>query len=248
MKNNKVIYLVLLILFFLLCWHFAVIFFHLNKTLYPTPSRVFSSFFESKNLFLDLQTSLLRLLLGSVVGIVSGILFGIITGHFSHINEIFGTFTNFFRFIPPLALVPLFLLWFGIGEGSKIGLLAWTCFFPVWISTYNGVKNLENKYYYVAKSLEIRGFYFLREVLFKGSLNYILNGTRIGIGIAFSVLIAAEMIGAYAGLGYRIFFLQSVYRVDMMIAYIVVLGSLGIIIDRLFVLLSKKLTPWKNDE
>src|SRR3989338_5387478 len=248
MKNNKPIYLILLILFVLICWQFVVIVFHLNKTLYPTPIGVFTSIFESNNLFLDLQISLLRLLSGSVIGIIFGILFGIITGHFSQINETFGKFTNFFRFIPPLALVPLFLLWFGIGESSKIGLLTWSCFFPVWISTYNGAKNLENKYYFVAKSLDIKRFYFIREILFKGSLNYILNGARIGIGIAFSVLIAAEMIGAYAGLGYRIFFLQSVYRVDMMIAYIIILGILGIIIDRSFVLISKKLMPWKNDE
>jgi len=248
MKNNKSLYLILLVLFVLIGWQFAVSLFNLNKTLYPTPISVFKSFFELENLFLDLQMSLLRLLSGSFVGIISGILFGIITGHFSQINETFGKFTNFFRFVPPLALVPLFLLWFGIGESSKIGLLAWTCFFPVWISTYNGVKNLENKYYFVAKSLDIKGFYFIREVLFKGSLNYILNGARIGIGIAFSVLVAAEMIGAYAGLGYRIFFLQSVYRVDIMIAYIIILGILGLIIDRSFVLISKKLTPWKNDE
>lgn len=247
MKNKKT-YLFLLILSVLFIWEFIILLLNLNRTLFPTPLSVFTSFFEAKSLFLDIKVSLLRLLFGSFMGIISGILFGMITGHFSQINETFGKFTNFFRFIPPLALVPLFLLWFGIGEGSKIGLLAWTCFFPAWISTYNGVKNLENKYYLVAKSLNIGGFYFIREVLFKGSLNYILNGARIGIGIAFSVLIAAEMIGAYAGLGYRIFFLQSVYRVDIMVAYIITLGILGIIIDRLFVLLSKKITPWKNDE
>jgi len=248
MKNNNSIYLILLVLFVLVGWQFAVGLFNLNKTLYPTLISVFTSIFGADNLFLDLQISLLRLLSGSIIGIIIGILFGVITGHFSKINETFGKFTNFFRFIPPLALVPLFLLWFGIGESSKIGLLAWSCFFPVWISTYNGVKNLENKYCFVAKSLDLKGFYFIREVLFKGSLDYILNGARIGIGIAFSVLIAAEMIGAYAGLGYRIFFLQSVYRVDMMIAYIIILGILGVIIDRSFVLISKKLTPWKNDE
>lgn len=246
--KNKRRYLFLLIFSVLIVWESLILLLNLNRTLFPTPSSIFTSFFKAGALLLDLRVSLLRLLFGSVVGIISGILFGIITGHSSQFNETFGKFANFFRFIPPLALVPLFLLWFGIGEGSKIGLLAWTCFFPVWISTYNGVKNLENKYYLVAKSLDIRGFYFIREVLFKGSLNYILNGARIGIGIAFSVLIAAEMIGAYAGLGYRIFFLQSVYRIDIMMAYLIILGILGVIIDGSFVLLAKKLTPWKNDE
>ncbi len=248
MKNKKPIYLFLLILFVLIVWQFSGLVFNLNKTLYPTPTNVFTAIFESENLFLDLQTSILRLIFGSLIGILFGVLLGIITGHFSSINETFGKFINFFRFIPPLALVPLFLLWFGIGEFSKVGLLAWTCFFPVWISSHNGVKNLENKYLLVAKSLNIKGFDFIREVLFKGSIDYILNGARIGVGIAFSVLIAAEMIGAYAGMGYRIFFLQSVYRVDKMMGYIIILGILGIIIDRLFLLISKKITPWKNGE
>ena len=247
MKRN-IIYLILLIFIVLAIWQFSSIAFNLNKTLYPTPTKVYSAFLDSENLFNDLQISILRLIFGSLIGIFAGILLGIITGHFSVINESFGKFINFFRFIPPLALVPLFLLWFGIGEFSKIGLLAWTCFFPVWISSHNGVKNLENKYHLVAKSLNIKGFEFIKEVLFKGSMDYILNGVRIGVGIAFSVLIAAEMIGAYAGLGYRIFFLQSVYRVDKMLAYIIILGILGIIIDRIFLLISKKITPWKNGE
>jgi len=247
MKNNK-IYLILLILFVFVLWQFSGNVFNLNKTLYPSPTNVFTAIFESEDLFTDLQTSLLRLILGCFVGIFSGVLLGVITGHFSSINETFGKFINFFRFIPPLALVPLFLLWFGIGEFSKIGLLAWTCFFPVWISSHNGVKNLENKYLLVAESLNIKGFDFIKEILFKGSIDYILSGARIGVGIAFSVLIAAEMIGAYAGMGYKIFFLQSVYRVDKMIGYIIILGILGITIDRLFLLISKKITPWKNGE
>jgi len=247
MKKNT-IYIILLVLFVFVIWQFSGIVFDLNKTLYPAPTKVFTSIFEAENLFIDLQISLLRLISGSLIGIIAGVLLGIVTGHFSSVNETFGKFINFFRFIPPLALVPLFLLWFGIGEFSKIGLLAWTCFFPVWISSHSGVKNLENKYMLVAKSLSIKGFDFVKEILFKGSIDYILSGARIGVGIAFSVLIAAEMIGAYAGMGYRIFFLQSVYRVDKMIAYIIILGLLGIIIDRLFLLMSKKITPWKNGE
>jgi len=183
-----------------------------------------------------------------LIGIFFGVSVGIITGHFSSIDETFGKFINFFRFIPPLALVPLFLLWFGIGEFSKIGLLALTSFFPVWISSHNGVKNLENKYILVAKSLNIKGFAFIKEVLCKGSIDYLLNGARIGVGFTFSVLIAAEMIGAYACMGYRIFFLQSVYRVDMMLAYIIILGILGIVLDKLFLFISKKLTLWKVGE
>jgi len=245
MKNK--IYFIFLIVIFLTVWQ-LVTFTDINKILYPSPYSVFTSIFQSPDLITDIAISLIRLIVGSIVGILFGIIFGILTGHIRMINESIGRFSNFFRFIPPLALVPLFLLWFGIGEFSKISLMAWACFFPVWISTHNGVKNIENKYLLVAKSLKIKGFYLLKEVILKGSLGYTLNGARIGVGMAFSVLIVAEMIGAYAGLGYRIFFLQSVYRVDRMIAYILVIGILGIIIDKVFLFISKRLTPWKNEE
>lgn len=187
-------------------------------------------------------------MVGSLIGIIVGTIFGVLTGHIVLVNKTIGKVSNFFRFIPPLALVPLFLVWFGIDEFSKISLLAWTAFFPVWISTHNGVKNIENKYFLVAKSLGVKKLFFIKEVILKGSMNYILNGARIGVGIAFSVLIAAEMIGAYSGLGYRIFFLQSVYRIDRMISYIIILGIMGLLFDKGFLYLSRKLTPWKNEE
>ncbi len=248
MTYKRRICVFLLIFILLLNWQFFTVALNLNKTLYPTPPVVLKSFFEAKSLLVDLQMSLFRLLMGSTIGILFGALYGILTGHFLQFMNLFGKFANFFRFIPPLALVPLFILWFGIGDHTIISLLAWTTFFPVWISTFNGIRNLEKKYLLVAKSLNIRGLTYIKEIALKGSLNYILNGARIGIGIAFSVLVTAEMMGSYAGLGYRILFLQSVYRVDMMIAYIITLGILGLMVDKLFVLLSRKLTPWKNDE
>ena len=175
-----------------------------------------------------------------------GIFFGLLTGHFSRINKTIGSINNFFRFIPPLALAPLFLVWFGIGEVSKILLLAWPSFFPVWISTHNGVKNIENKYLLVARSLDVKKLFFIKDIVLRGSMDYILNGARIGVGIAFSVLIAAEMLGAYLGMGYRISVMHSVYRVDIMLSYIILLGLLGLVVDKLFMVFSRKLTPWKE--
>ena len=87
----------------------------------------------------------------------------------------------------------------------------------------------------------------MKDIVLKGSMNYILSGARVGVGFAFSVLVAAEMLGAYSGVGYRIFFLQSVYRIDRMVGYIIILGAIGLILDRLFLIISRKLTPWKNE-
>ncbi|HLC96992.1 MAG TPA: ABC transporter permease [Candidatus Nanoarchaeia archaeon] len=232
---------------FLVLWQVLTMVFDVNKTLFPSPIRVFLSLFESKQIFIDMSVSLARLIAGALIGILAGILFGLITGEFAFANETFGQLANFFRFIPPLALVPLFIVWFGIGESPKVLLLAFTAFFPVWISTFNGVQNIEEKYRLVAKSLNIRKLFLIKEIIMKGSLPYILNGARLGISFAFSVLVAAEMLGAYFGIGYRLSFLQSVYKIDLMIGYIIILGIIGLVIDRFFLSISKKLTPWKNE-
>lgn len=246
LKQRPVLYLATFLMV-LLAWQISVPLFNINRTLFPLPMDVIFSFQSADKLFIDTFSSLTRLFMGSVIGILSGIAFGLFTGKVDIFSETGGNVANFFRFIPPLALIPLFLVWFGITEMSKILLLAWTVFFPVWISTHNGVRNIEKKYLLVAKSLGLRSYFMLKEVILKGSMPYILSGSRIGVGIGFSVLVAAEMLGAFSGLGYRIFFLQSVYRIDLMVGYIIILGILGIVFDRIFLLLGNRFVVWKNE-
>ncbi|MFC1753966.1 ABC transporter permease [Thermoproteota archaeon] len=248
MEWKKIIYLILSFVILLLVWQISVTLFEVNDALFPSPVQVINALFESTDILFDSAASIARLIVGATAGIVIGVMFGIFSGKFEIIDHTLGGVANFFRFIPPLALVPLFLVWFGIDEFSKVSLLAWTTFFPVWISTFSGVKNIESRYLLVAKSLNMKGLTILKEVILKGSMGYILNGIRVGVGIAFSVLVAAEMLGAYTGLGFRISFFQSVYRVDKMIAYILVLGVLGLIFDKGIKMLSIRLTPWKNED
>jgi len=247
MQKTTIFYGFFTLFIVLTIWQISVSLFDVNPILFPSPLEVFSAFSDSPELYSDIIISMIRLVIGSIIGISLAVFFGILTGHISMMDKTMGNLWNFLRFIPPLALVPLFLLWLGIGEFSKIGLLAWTSFFPAWISVHAGVKSLENKYLLVAKSLSVKKTWFLKEIVFKGSTNYIVNGARVGVGFAFSVLVAAEMLGAFAGVGYRISFLQSVYRIDRMIGYIIILGAIGLIFDRLFMKLSKHFTPWKNE-
>ncbi|MBI4439444.1 ABC transporter permease [Candidatus Woesearchaeota archaeon] len=247
MQKTTIFYGLSTLFMVLIIWQISVSLFDVNPILFPSPLEVLSAFYDSPEIYSDIIISMIRLVIGSIIGISLAVFFGVLTGHISVMDKTLGNMWNFLRFIPPLALVPLFLLWLGIGEFSKIGLLAWTSFFPTWISVHAGVKGLENKYLLVAKSLSVKKTWFLKEIVFKGSTNYIVNGARVGVGFAFSVLVAAEMLGAFAGVGYRISFLQSVYRIDRMIGYIIILGAIGLIFDRLFMGLSKHFTPWKNE-
>ena len=234
-------------LVFIILWQAIVFIAQVNPVLFPSPLQVIFSLKSANSLFIDIASSLFRLVAGCMLGIIFGIIFGIATGYLSFLNETIGCILNFFRFIPPLALVPLFLLWLGIGETSKISLILWASFFPVWVNSSHSIKEIEKKYYWVAKSLNVKKGFMIKNILFRGSLSAIMNGARIGIGIGFSVLVAAELLGAYSGLGYRIGFLQSVYRVDLMVAYIVIVGCLGMIFDSIFLKLTKKVIPWEND-
>jgi len=247
MQKTTTLYAVCTILIILGFWQLLVNVFDVNSILFPSPLEVLLAFTDSPEIFSDIMVSMIRLVIGSMVGIGLAVVFGVLTGHISMMDKTIGNIWNFLRFIPPLALVPLFLLWLGIGEFSKIGLLAWTSFFPTWISVHAGVKSLEDKYLLVAKSLSVKKAWFLKEIVFKGSTDYIINGARVGVGFAFSVLVAAEMLGAFAGVGYRISFLQSVYRIDRMMGYIIILGAVGLAFDRMFMILSRHFTPWKNE-
>ena len=246
-RLGKVAYPLLAFVFFILIWELSIIIFKTNSALFPSPMSVMIALLQSNDLWSDVAISMLRLTLGVIMGVSVGIMFGLITGRVAFVNNTLGNIANFFRFTPTLAIVPLFLVWFGIGESSKIFLLAWGAFFSVWISTHSGIKDLENKYLLVAKSLDVKRLFFWKNIILKGSINNIINGTRIGMGVAFMILIAAEMLGAYSGIGYRIFFFQSVYRIDKMVGYILVISLIGLLVDKIFVIMAKRFTPWKDN-
>lgn len=247
MPKRNFLYFFLTILSILIIWELTVRVFNVNEIIFPEPVAVLKAIFYSNTLFGDISASMIRLFLGVLLGTLAGILFGLLTGHFFILNDTAGQILNFIRFVPPLALIPLFILWLGIGEMPKIILISLACFYSVWISTHEGIQNIESRYLTTARSLCVSKRSFFAYIALPGSMNFILNGIRIGIGLAFSVLIAAEMLGAYSGLGYRISFVQSTFRVDIMIGYIILTGILGLLIDRLFIYLCKITVPWKDD-
>ncbi|MBN2067655.1 MAG: ABC transporter permease [Candidatus Diapherotrites archaeon] len=208
----------------------------------------FVEMLESGELFADLSASASRLFVGFLLGTSLGIVVAIFTAKVEIFNDSVGQLLHFSRFIPPLALVPLAVLWLGIGEQSKVGLIMWAAFFPVWLNTIAGVRNIERKHLLAAKNLGAGNLRMLKEVVLPSSAPFIVSGSRIGLGFGFSVLIAAEMAGAFSGLGFRIALLHDVFRIDKMIADIIVLGLLGLAADRLLVFSSKKLLPWLEKE
>ncbi len=250
-RLQKPIALALTFAAFVLLWELIANAWFANSFLFPGPASVLEAFFqmlERGELSADLGASALRLIVGFSLGAFLGIVVAVFTAKLEFFNDSVGQVLHFFRFIPPLALIPLAVLWLGIGEASKMGLILWAAFFPVWLNTMAGVRNVERKHLLAAKNLGASNLRMLKEVVLPSSAQFILSGSRIGLGFGFSVLIAAEMTGAFYGLGFRIAVSHDVFRVDKMIADILVLGLLGFAADRLLVFSSKKLLPWIEEE
>jgi ABC-type nitrate/sulfonate/bicarbonate transport system permease component len=219
----------------------------MNRLLFPPPSDVVGTLkelIESGELLENIRVSLIRVLNGFAVATVLGTLTGLVTGRTQVIQHLTDPLLHGMRSIPAIALVPLSLLWFGIGEPSKIVLIAWGAFFPIWLNTYTGVRDVPPVLLRSARSLGAGRLQTMFLVILPAALPFILVGLRQGIGIALIVLVAAELAGASSGIGYMIATSHQLFRVDIMFIGIATLGFLGYVVDRLFTLIQSYLFPW----
>ena len=216
----------------------------------PPPSTICRAFVEmvkTGELLSDVSVSLYRALGGFAVGSFLGAAVGILSGRLPIVDRTLGGLIRAFRSIPSIALVPLAIVWFGLGESGKIALVAWGVFFPVWINSHIGATRVATPVIWAARSLGASRFRLLFEIILPSALPFIVAGMRTGMAIAFVVLVAAEMAGAFGGLGYRIYVSHLVFRVDKMMVGIFVLGLLGAFTDLLFAAIIARL-PWSGGD
>lgn len=222
-----------------------------NPVMLPAPSLVVQSgadLLASGELARHLAASLWRAALGFVSGTLLAIALGIAMARSSGLYAFINPLVQMFRAIPSLAFVPIAIFWFGIGEASKIFLVAWGVFFPVWVNTYIGVRDTSPLLLRAGASLGAGGWRLLAFVVLPAALPLILAGLRVGLSIALVVLVAAELAGAAFGVGYLIQMSQSVFRLDQMFVGLVVLGMMGYLADALFERAVRALLPWYGAE
>jgi NitT/TauT family transport system permease protein/sulfonate transport system permease protein len=221
-----------------------------NKVLFPGPvavSRAFLVWARDGTLLLDIQASLKRVAMGWVAGGVSGIVLGLLSGRLAWANVSVGRIVNTLRAVPPVALVPLAILWFGISESSKVFLVSWGTFFPVWLNTHLGASNVKKSIEWSARSLGMDRYRLVFKVILPSSVPSIVAGLRLAIGIAYICVFVGELAGASQGLGFRIATASLVFRADLMLAGLVVLGILGAASDAAFLSLARRVLPWLRD-
>lgn len=219
----------------------------INSSLFPPPSKAAIAFWlmiQSGDLLSDIAVSMWRLIVGLAIGVASGIIVGLLTGRIKPFASVLSPIIQMLRPLPPVAIIPLIIVWFGIGNGAKIFSIAFAVFFPVWLNTHIGSQNIPQIYLWSAKLLTRSWLKIFTKVVFPAALPFIVAGVRTAIALAFIMVFVSELTGASSGLGYRISITHLAYRIDQMIAALAVLGILGALADWLFSASIQSLFPW----
>jgi len=234
----------------LLAWEIASRVGWLNPLLFPAPSRAFADLgvlVASGYLAKALYASMFRVVCGFAIAVGVGVILGAAMARIRLFNELLDPIVELLRPISPLALFPLAILWFGIGDGAKIFIIALAASFPVILNTYAGVRAIDPNLFRASRSLGATEYEIFRGIVLPGSLPHIFTGVRLAWGISLIVIIAAEMVGATVGLGYMVLEAQQTFRTERVFAGIFVIGLIGFATDLGFRRLRQVLLPWYRE-
>lgn len=225
---------------FVAIWHAASTFY--PPALLPSPARTLSTLVASMRsgvLEGHALASLRRVLSGFAIGAAVGISLGLLAGTLRLARLALDPYVNFFRFVPAIALLTPFVVWFGIGETSKVLLIVFATLFIVLLNTMAGVDDIPRNRVRAARMLGATRWQEFRLIVVPSALPYMLTGMRIAMGVSFASIIVAEMVSADAGLGYLLSYSMTISATDMQFVTILCLGVLGFVTDKVFQLLAR---------
>jgi len=215
----------------------------------PSPSQAAAAFADlvrTGMLWKHLGASLERLVIGWTLGTALGVAVGLSIGLFSLVRAGLLPLVSAIFPIPKIALLPLFVIWFGTGEGSKIATILFGAFFPTVIATYGGVDNVDRTLIRMGQSFGLTWLSIVRKIIVPGALPAILSGFRISVSISIVLLVAAEMIGARYGIGAYILESGALFAIDQLIAGVAILSVLGLAIAWLIGRAEKRFLGWRT--
>lgn len=221
----------------------------ISNLVLPAPSEVLAAFVQlwrSGELWAHLGASLSRLIMGWTLGTVLGVAFGFAIALFAPVRASLTPLVAAIFPVPKIALLPLFIIWFGIGESSKVGLILFGTFFPTVIATYGGVDNVDRSLIRMGQSFGLSRLEIARKILLPGAMPAILSGMRITSAIAIILIVAAELIAAQKGIGAYIQMAGSLFATDQLIAGVLVLSALGLTVSCLITLAERWLLRWRG--
>jgi len=230
-------------------WELAVWLGYSDGRLVPPPSRIWATLVElagAGELQRHVAVTLMRVAAGFGFGVVAGTLAGAITGYSQITRRLLDPTLQALRAIPSIAWVPLFILWLGIFETSKIALIAVGVFFPVYLGVMGAILSVDRKIVEVGRTFRLSGFAMIRRILLPAVLPAYVVSLRVGLGLGWMFVVAAELIGASEGLGYLLLDGQQLGKPAQILAAIVIFAILGKLTDWLVVLATNPLLRWQD--
>ncbi|ADB52235.1 ABC transporter permease [Conexibacter woesei] len=230
-------------------WQLAAALDLIDTTLVPPPSEVASAFWDlltSGRLADALAISLTRCALGLLIGIPVGLALGIAAGLFKLGEELVDATMQALRTVPFVSLIPLFILWLGIGDTSKIALIAFGVTFPVYMNTYAGIRGVDAKLIEAAEVFGLNRRQLVRQVVVPGALPSILVGLRYALGLSVIALVVSETVNANNGIGALVSDARQFLQTEVVLVGILVYSALGLIGDGAIRLLERRLLSWRG--
>jgi NitT/TauT family transport system permease protein len=220
-----------------------------NEALIPTPHAVATRFWElltQARLPLDIWMSTQRVFLGVAAGITLAVPVGFVLGWYRQIRSFIDPLINFFRALPPIALIPLVVVYFGIGEFAKVVILFYASFFAGVIVMYEGIAQISPIYVRVAKTLGATDWEIFRKVIIPLTVPHMLTALRVALGVAWATLVASELIAAQQGLGALIQNASSFFQLDIIYVGIICIGFIALAMDIAIRAFTRRLVSWQD--
>ncbi len=220
-----------------------------NPSLIPTPAQVARRFWElmsNGKLPIDMLISTKRVLVGVVLGTLLAVPTGFVLGWNRSVHVFADPLINFFRALPPIALIPLVVVYFGIGEAAKVVILFYAAFFSGVIVMYEGISQISPIYIRVARTLGATDGEIFRRVIVPLSLPHILTAVRVELGVVWATLVASELIAAQNGLGAMIQNASSFFQLDIIYLGIICIGLIALIMDLILRKVSRRFLSWQD--
>ena len=217
-----------------------------NATLVPMPAMVWKAFLAmmADDLPRDILASLLHLAIGYGLGTLCGLALALLAASSRWLDAVIDPFAEFLRPISPIAWIPLAILFLGVGRAVPIFLIFYASVFPIFVSTLVGIRRVDANLVHAARSLGAPRRLVISHVILPAALPAVVSGARLSMGVAWMALVAGEIVGGDAGIGWRILWYQEFFQMDRVMAAILVVGVLGLAADTALRLLQQRASRW----